>query len=121
MSILAYITDLFFQAQMSQAAQAAAVEVKVVSSLYHFLPGLEAPPSMVMIDLDAKGISPTTLIAQVKEKKPDLPVIAYGAPEQQELFEQARNAGADRVLPREQVSDELESILKQYGTAKDSS
>ena len=68
MSILAYITDLFFQAQISQAAQAAAVEVKVVSSLYHFLPGLNEPPSLVLIDLDAKGISPTTLIAQVKEK-----------------------------------------------------
>ena len=44
-----------------ETAQAASVEVKVVSSLYHFLPGLEQKPSMVMIDLDATGISPTTL------------------------------------------------------------
>ena len=121
MSILAYITDLFFQAQISQAAQATAVEVKVVSSLYHFLPGLEKPLSMVLIDLDAKGISPTTLIAQVKERNPDLPIIAYGAPEQKDLFEQALKAGADSVLPSEQVSDELESILTQYGAKKEPS
>ena len=121
MSILAYVTDLFFQAQISQMAQAAAVEVKVVSSLYHFLPALEEPPSMVMIDLEAKGISPTTLIAQIKEKNPDLQVIAYGAPEQKDLFEQARKAGADSVLPSEQMSRELQSILTQYGTKKDSS
>ena len=114
MSILAYITDLFFQAQVSQVAQAAAVEVKVVSSLYHFLPGLEEQPSMVMIDLEAKGISPSTLIAQIKEKNPDLPVIAYGSPEQKELFEQAKKAGADSVLPSEQVSEELEDILTRY-------
>jgi len=120
MSILAYITDLFFQAQISQTAQAASVEVKVVSSLYQFLPGLEQKPSMVMIDLDAKGISPTTLIAQVREKNPDLPVLAYGAPDQNDLFERARKAGANTVLPSEQVSEELKEILTKYGTTKES-
>ena len=120
MSILAYITDLSFQARISQTAQAVAIEVKVVSSLYHFLPSLEKQPSMVLIDLDAKGISPTTLIVQIKERNPDLPVVAYGSPEQKELFERARKAGADSVLSSQQVSEELESILTQYGTKKDS-
>ncbi len=115
MSVLAYITDLFFQAQISQVAQTAAVDVEVVSSLYHFLPALEEQPSMVMIDLEAKGISPSTLIAQIKEKNPDLPVVAYGSSEQKGLFEQARKAGADSVLPSEQVSEELEDILTRYG------
>ena len=41
MSIFAYITDLSFQAQVSQAAHKADVEVQIVSSLYHFLPGVE--------------------------------------------------------------------------------
>ena len=120
MSILAYITDLSFQARISQTAQAAKVEVTVVSSLYHFLPGLAKQPSMVLIDLDAMGISPTTLIVQIKEKNPDVPVVAYGDPEQKDLFERARKAGADTVLSSQKVSDELESILTQYGRKKDS-
>jgi len=60
MSILAYITDLSFQARISQTAQAEAVEVKVVSSLYHFLPGLEKKPSMVLI-----GLAPLQVLVQI--------------------------------------------------------
>ncbi len=66
MSILAYITDLSYQSQVSQADHKADVEVQIVSSLYHFLPGVERQASMVLIDLNAQGINPNIVIAQIK-------------------------------------------------------
>ncbi len=118
MSILAYITDLAFQAQVSQAAHKADVEVQVVSSLYHFLPGVERQASMVLIDLNAQGINPNMLIAQVKTKSPDLTVIAYASQLKEGLLKQARKAGADTVLEGSELPKELPGILTQEGEKK---
>ena len=118
MSVLAYITDLSFQAKVSQAAHATGVEVQVVSSLYHFLPGLQKKASMVLIDLNAQGINPNMLIAQVKTKSPDLMVIAYASKPKEGLLKQARKAGADTVLEGAELSKNLAGILTQYGEKK---
>lgn len=114
MSVLAYITDLSLKAQVSQIAKAADVEVNVVSSLYHLLPGLEESPSMVMIDLEAKGISAIALIVQVREKNPNIPIVVCGSSNQKEVFKQVRTAGVKSVLPREKLSEELGAIFAQY-------
>ncbi len=118
MSIFAYITDLAFQAQVSQAAHKADVEVQIVSSLYHFLPGVERQASMVLIDLNAQGINPNMLIAQIKTKKPDLTVVVYASHLDKESRKQARKAGADTVLEGAELSKELPGILTQYGEKK---
>jgi len=118
MSILAYITDLSVQAQVSQAAHKADVEVQIVSSLYHFLPGVERQASMVLIDLNAQGINPNMLIAQIKTKSPGLTVVVYSAHLDKESRKQARKAGADTVLEGSELSKELPGILTQYGEKK---
>ena len=114
MGILAYITDLFFQSKVGKTAQSLGLEVKIVSSLYRFLSELESKPSMVLIDLDADGISPSTLIAQVKEKNPKLPIVVFGAQKQTGQLEQARKSGADQVLLRSKLSKDMGKILSQY-------
>ncbi len=110
--IVAYITDLFSQADISRTAREAGVEIKVVASLYKFLPEIEANASAVLVDLNAQGISPTSLIVQVKQRNPDLTVIAYGQNPTSTLLDGARNAGADHVLQKSENS--LPKILKQF-------
>lgn len=114
MNVLAYITDLFFQAKVGQTAKAAGADLKIVSSLYHFLPALQKNPSMVLIDLRAEGISPSALIAQIKGKTPDLPVIVYAAHTDTELIERAKRAGADEVMSKAELSEELPDLLKRF-------
>ncbi len=111
--IVAYITDLFAQAKISRTAREAGVEIKVVSSLYKFLPEVESDPSAIMVDLDAQGISPTSLIVQVKQRKPELPVIALGRNSEKALLERARTAGADHVLGEHE--NKLSELLKSFG------
>lgn len=110
--IVAYITNLFSQADISQTAREAGVEIKVVTSLYKFLPEIETDPAAILVDLNAEGISPTSLIVQVKQHKPNLPVIAYGQNTASILLDGARSAGADHVLQKSDNS--LSSVLKQF-------
>ena len=110
--IVAYITDLFAQAEISRTAREAGVEIKVVSSIYKFLPEVESDPSAILVDLDAQGISPTSLIVQVKQRKPGLPVIAFGRNPGKALLEGARIAGADRVFEKSENS--LSEVLKEF-------
>ena len=110
--IVAFITDLFAQAEISRTAREAGVELKVVSSLYKFLPEVEDSPSAVLVDLDAQGISPTSLIVQVKQRNPGLPVIAFGRSPGQTLLAGARTAGADHVL--QESEDSLSEVLKKF-------
>ena len=112
MNILAYITDLFFQAQVAETARSAGVNVNIVTSLYHFLPLLREEPSMVLIDLNAQGINPGALISQIKENVPHLPVVVYAEHVGEEKMEQARQSGADPVLPKSQFSKNLKKLLK---------
>ncbi len=118
MSIFAFITDLSFQAQVSQVAHKADVEVQIVSSLYHFLPGVERQASMVLIDLNAQGINPNMLIAQIKTKNPDLTVVVYAFHLDNESRKQARKAGADTVLEGSELFKDLPGIFTQYGEKK---
>ena len=83
-----------------------------MTSLYHFLPQLEKRPSVVLIDLEAQGISPAALIAQIKEKDPELPVIVYGSHVEKDQMAQAQKSGADHVLPRSEFSNDLAQILE---------
>jgi CheY-like chemotaxis protein len=109
--IVAYITDLFAQAEISRTAREAGVELKVVSSLYKFLPEIENRPAAILVDLDASGISPTSLIVQVKQRNPELPVIAFGRSLGESLLEAARAAGADHVL--QEAENTLSGVLKK--------
>ncbi len=111
LSILAYITDLFFQAKVGQSAQSAGVDLKIVSSLYKFLPELASKPSLILLDLNADGISASSLIAQIRARDPGVRIVAYGSHVQSELLERARQAGADEILSRSQLSKDLLALL----------
>ena len=119
MTVLAYITDLFFEAKVSQTAQAVGAKLKVVASIYKFLPELADKPSLVLIDLNAEGISPTSLIAQIRHKQPDLPIIGYARHGQTDLMERSEAAGATQVLTRSAFSDNLEKILSENALASE--
>ncbi len=111
MKLLAYVTDLFFESKLSQICQASGANLKVVSSLYKFLPELENPPDAVLLDLNAAGISPTSLLAQLRSRYNELPVVCWSDAQQEELMQQAREAGANHVWERSEVEDHLPKIL----------
>ena len=75
-------------------------------------PALGESPALVLVDLNASGISAATLISQVKEKDSAPTTIAFAGQDQEDLQKQARSAGADRVMTKQALSSELSGILE---------
>lgn len=111
MTVLAYITDLFFQSKVAETAKQSGAKLQLIRSLYELFPALEKKPEMVLIDLEADGIDGPALISQLKGSYPDLRVVAYAAHVRKGLLEQARESGADLVFARSQFTEELPGLL----------
>lgn len=111
MKILAFITDLFFQAKVAETAKQVGASLETVTSLYKFIPALQKTPDLILIDLEAEGISGPALISQIKEANSSIPVIAYVSHVKDDLREQAEKSGADKVLPRSKFSETLPDLL----------
>lgn len=117
MTILAFITDLFFQAKVGETAKQLGANLQIVTSLYKFIPALQKGPTMVVIDLEAEGISGSALISQVKNTNGQIPVLAFATHKRADLLESAQRAGADEALPRSKFSKQLPKLIDKYSKA----
>ena len=112
--VVAYITDLFFQAKVGETAKQTGVELSIVNSVYKLFPLLNKNPSLVIIDLKAEGISGPALISQIKGSNAGTPVVAFAPHVEKTLFQHAEQAGADKVMPRSVFSESLPEILREF-------
>ena len=108
MTILAFITDLFLQADIGNCVVGAGGRLKAVTSLYKFLPELEQKPDLVLLDLGAEGISAVSLISQLTSRGARPPVVLCADEGQ---LEEAHHSGADYVINKAKVQDELRTLL----------
>ena len=119
MTMLAFITDLFLQADVGNCVVEAGGRLKAVTSLYKFLPELEQKPDLVLLDFGAEGISAVSLISQLTSREGRRPPVVLCAAEDQ--LEEARHTGADYVINKTQVQDELRALLDQLAAQKSKS
>lgn len=110
MIVLAFITDLFLQADVGKCVVEAGGRLKAVTSLYKFLPELEQSPALVFLDLSAEGINAGSLIAQLVSRDTRPPVVLAAGPDH---IEEARQTGADFVIDRAETVDELPPVLQK--------
>jgi DNA-binding NarL/FixJ family response regulator len=110
MHILAYITDFFFQAKVSETGRQARVSIQIVWNPAEFEKQLQKKPALVIVDLAARDADPGNLIKQVKDRLPDTEVVAFGAHVDTELLQNASRAGA-RALSRSKFSRELPELF----------
>ena len=115
MFILAYITDFFFQAKVSETAKQLGVPIKTVTSLSSFELELRQNPSLIIVDLASDGVDCSALIAKTKGDCPTIPIVAFGAHVDAEMLSRAAEAGADRALPRSKFSRILPEIIASAG------
>ena len=111
MTVLAFITDLGLQAGVAQAAREAGAKLTMVTSLYKFIPELPKQPSLVVIDMEAQGISGSALVSQVKGFDKGIPVVTCASEKRSDLLERAKRAGADKALSHDRLREELAGIM----------
>jgi DNA-binding NarL/FixJ family response regulator len=110
MFILAYITDFFFQAKVSESARQAGVPIRVVKDIPSFEKELLAEPSLILVDLAVEGADIPALIRGARIRVPDAHIVAFGAHVEAELLEKASEAGAS-ALSRSRFSRQLPKIV----------
>jgi CheY-like chemotaxis protein len=108
--------DLIFFSRVSGAARAAGLTVRMVRTAADLVAAARAdPPAGVILDVHSPGLDLPGVLAALGEACPAMPrVIAYGSHVEAAVLRAARQAGCDRVLPRSQFVEELETKIGEW-------
>ena len=110
-SVVALSADLIFGARIRGAAEAAGVSVILSRNVEDFLTRIRADhPRLAILDMDRRGLDVAEVVQAVKAA--GVPLLAYVSHVREDLIEQARAAGADRVMARGAFAKQLPEILK---------
>ena len=117
-------TDLIFATKIGSTAQVLGVPARPTRDIAALTKRLNCvedgrinePVTGVMVDLEL-GTSALQMLRQVKEHDAEIPVIAFGSHVATDVLQEAREGGADYVMPRSQFTVELPELLRRYGGA----
>ncbi len=121
--IFAFVDDLFFQTKIKDTARKLNVNVEFVKTEQEILDRLEqngqAPPSLVIFDLNNANAKPLTTIPKLraKLKKGSTSILGFVSHVQGDLKLKAQEAGCDAVMPRSAFSQNLPQILRRHGAS----
>lgn len=113
--IVALMDDLFFQMKIAETAKHLGLEFKVASNTDALMALMNPPPSLLIVDLNARS-QPVAAVQRLRAEKNGVRVVAFLSHVQRELAEQAQAAGCDDVMPRSAFTQNLPAIL---GAAKE--
>lgn len=107
-TVVLVVSDLMFQSRIA-AAVAALGHKAVVADAAAVEQAIGAGPALVVVDLHERGIDAGTVIRSVRAG--GATVLAFGRHTEPAMLRAARDAGADRVVPRSQLVEELPQLL----------
>jgi DNA-binding response OmpR family regulator len=108
-TILAVVDDFMFLSRLEQHVHALNYAFVSVDSDTALADALEDHPALVIVDLHVSGVDAQGAITAARGH--GVPVLAFGRHTQPELLRAARDAGADRVVPRSQLVEELPALV----------
>ncbi len=116
--VLAAVEDLLFRSKISETAEALGIEAGFPRSKGKLLETLrEAPPDLLVLDLNSARFEPLELLRTVKsdETTQRVPTVGFLSHVQGDLAVAARNAGCDHVMARSAFTRDLPRILSGDG------
>jgi CheY-like chemotaxis protein len=117
--IIAVVRDLFFSIRIKETLQAHGYPVAVANSARALADALvAAPPALIILDLNFRGIDPPATIAQLKANPATqaIPILAFGSHLDHAARDAAKAAGADRVVPNSKLAEDLPALARRYAT-----
>jgi len=114
--ILALVSDLMFTVKITEAAKRNGMPVEYVKTDSDLLEKAGEKPQLIIMDLNIASAQPVKLIEQLKksESTKDISILSYVSHVQGDLKQMAQEAGADVVLARSALSQNLIQILKRH-------
>ena len=110
--IVAAIDDLFFMAKIKDAATAAGLGIVFAKSRQDAVERSLEGPCLAVIDLNAAKLTPIELVLDLKSH--GVPVLGFLSHVNIELKAKAVEAGADRVLARSALAQNVNAILREF-------
>lgn len=140
MTILAFVTDLFFLSRIDSAAEQLGLEVAYIEAAERVDPQPGAPdparpgealagsdgalirliaerqPGLLIFDLNNNAVPWARWIALLKSSAATrrIPVLAFGSHMDVTAMAAAKNAGADQVLARSRFTSELPALIQKH-------
>lgn len=109
--LLAIVDDLLFREKIETAAAQLEVPLTIAADASSAL-GTQPSWSRVLIDLNLSRGDSLAMIRDLRRVHPEVPIIGYCSHVQQELQQQALEAGCTQVLPRSAFVQQLPELLK---------
>ena len=109
--ILAIVDDLLFRSKLEAAAAQLGVLLTIVADTSS-VPRNGQPWSRMLIDLNLSRGDALAMIRDLRQAHPGIPVIGYCSHVQQDLQQQALEAGCTRVLARSAFVQQLPELLR---------
>jgi DNA-binding response OmpR family regulator len=118
MAVLALISDLMMQSQLTAAGKAAGVDVAVVDSENALAEQAErANPKLVIFDLTHPGLDTKALVARLRAIDGNTStLLAFGPHVHKQRLDEALAAGCDLIATRGQFHSGMEWFLREYGS-----
>lgn len=107
--------DLFFGSKITGTAQALGLKMQVAGTCAGAVAAVQAGEfQAILLDLTLPQLQIETLVSALPTPRPE--IVAFGPHVETALFEAARQAGCELVLPRSKFSATLPELLGKYVT-----
>lgn len=111
--ILALPADLIFGARIRATAESTGANVLIAKNPADLIEKAAAQPRLIILDLDRRGLEIGAVIPALKAAS-SAPILAYVAHTETMKIQQAKQAGADKVIARGAFANQLAELLKLY-------
>lgn len=111
------VSDLLFQSRIDAAARALGLAPQIADSAAALADALAARPAVAVIDLHERALDATAAITAAKAA--GARVLAFGRHTEPATLRAARDAGADLVVSRSQIAEELPELLRSLMAARE--
>jgi CheY-like chemotaxis protein len=110
--VVAAIDDLFFMAKVKDAATAAGLGIEFAKSKDDAVERARAGGCLVVVDMNAPKFQPVELVVALKAN--GVEVLAFLSHVNVELRMKVEEAGADRVLARSALAQNVNAIFREF-------
>jgi DNA-binding NarL/FixJ family response regulator len=112
MTVLALISDLMMQSQVSAAGERVGTTVQTVSTADSLLSAAETTDTrLVILDLSHPGLQVSELLAKLKVVRPAAAIIAFGPHVHKDRLAAAEAAGCTAVMSRGQFHATIDQVV----------
>jgi CheY-like chemotaxis protein len=115
--IFAVLNDLVFQELIERAALTAQTDCLVLADEETLLAALqEDHPEVLFVDMGIATLDGPSLIEKLKQNPStrSIPIVAFGNSLRADLLQDAKEMGADLVLPKSAFQQQLPEMISHY-------